>query len=233
MTNLGVFTIAGIKGKTVTAAPTAAGQVFRYDGTNLVPNYLSMFDLRSTVTGAATFGSGTTGCTSNQTLTWTAATDNLACTNISLPVGQITGTLAVGSGGTGATTLTGILKGNGTSAFTAATAGTDYSVPGGTENFTGTKTFSNSAFSMLGSSTGATTLTSANSSVNNYTLTLPAITDTLVGRTTTDTLTNKTWNGVVIDATYGGTGQTSYAVGDLLYASTTTALSRLPAGTSG
>jgi hypothetical protein len=36
-------------------------------------------------------------------------------------------TVTVGQGGTGASTLTGILKGNGTSAFTAATAGTDYS----------------------------------------------------------------------------------------------------------
>lgn len=35
-------------------------------------------------------------------------------------------TIGVAYGGTGATTLTGILKGNGTSAFTAATAGTDY-----------------------------------------------------------------------------------------------------------
>lgn len=34
--------------------------------------------------------------------------------------------LPVASGGTGATTLTGILKGNGTGAFTAASAGTDY-----------------------------------------------------------------------------------------------------------
>ena len=42
--------------------------------------------------------------------------------------GSITGItdLAVADGGTGASTLTGILKGNGTSAFTAATAGTDY-----------------------------------------------------------------------------------------------------------
>lgn len=41
---------------------------------------------------------------------------------------HISGTLAVGNGGTGATTLTGLVKGNGTSAFTAAVAGTDYSV---------------------------------------------------------------------------------------------------------
>jgi hypothetical protein len=41
----------------------------------------------------------------------------------------LSATLAVTSGGTGATTLTGVLKGNGTSAFTAATAGTDYLAP--------------------------------------------------------------------------------------------------------
>ena len=45
---------------------------------------------------------------------------------VDLGASSITGTLAVGDGGTGATTLTGILKGNGTSAFTAATEGTDY-----------------------------------------------------------------------------------------------------------
>lgn len=44
-----------------------------------------------------------------------------------LPSG--TNLLPVGSGGTGASTLTGVLKGNGTSAFTAATAGTDYLAP--------------------------------------------------------------------------------------------------------
>ena len=44
---------------------------------------------------------------------------------------QVTGTLPVANGGSGATTLTGVLKGNGTSAFTAATAGTDYVAPGG------------------------------------------------------------------------------------------------------
>ena len=47
-----------------------------------------------------------------------------------------TGTVPVSNGGTGATTLTGILKGNGTSAFTSATAGTDYVSPGGSETLT-------------------------------------------------------------------------------------------------
>jgi len=44
----------------------------------------------------------------------------------------LSATLAVGSGGTGATTLTGLVKGNGTSAFTAAAAGTDYVAPSDT-----------------------------------------------------------------------------------------------------
>jgi hypothetical protein len=42
---------------------------------------------------------------------------------------SFTGTLDVANGGSGATTLTGVLKGNGTSAFSAATAGTDYQAP--------------------------------------------------------------------------------------------------------
>lgn len=56
---------------------------------------------------------------------------------------QVTGTLPVGNGGTGATTLTGVLKGNGTSAFTAATAGTDYVAPGGALGTPSSGTLSN------------------------------------------------------------------------------------------
>ena len=49
--------------------------------------------------------------------------------------------LPVASGGSGASTLTGVLKGNGTSAFTAATAGTDYVAPGTATTFTALQTF--------------------------------------------------------------------------------------------
>ena len=42
---------------------------------------------------------------------------------------SVTGTLPVANGGTGATTLTGLVKGNGTGAMTAAVAGTDYQAP--------------------------------------------------------------------------------------------------------
>jgi hypothetical protein len=49
--------------------------------------------------------------------------------------------LPVASGGSGASTLTGVIKGNGTSAFSAATAGTDYVAPGTATTFTALQTF--------------------------------------------------------------------------------------------
>jgi hypothetical protein len=49
---------------------------------------------------------------------------------------------AVAAGGTGVGTLTGVIKGNGTSAFSAATAGTDYVTPSSTETLTN-KTITN------------------------------------------------------------------------------------------
>lgn len=49
---------------------------------------------------------------------------------------------AVAAGGTGVGTLTGIVKGNGTSAFSVATAGTDYTSPTSTETMTN-KTLTN------------------------------------------------------------------------------------------
>ena len=51
-------------------------------------------------------------------------------TNVSLSTG-VTGTLPVANGGTGVTSITGLVKGNGGSAFSAASAGTDYVAPGG------------------------------------------------------------------------------------------------------
>ena len=52
--------------------------------------------------------------------------------------------------------------------------------------------------------------------------------------TTLGTITTGTWNGTAIGAIYGGTGQTTYAAGDLLYSSATNTLSKLakPSATS-
>ena len=43
--------------------------------------------------------------------------------------------------------------------------------------------------------------------------------------------TGTTWNGNTIDEIYGGTGQNTYAKGDLLYASAANTLSKLGANT--
>lgn len=51
--------------------------------------------------------------------------------------------------------------------------------------------------------------------------------------TSTGILQNVTYNGTAVGATYGGTGQSSYTVGDMLYASSTTALSKLGIGSNG
>ena len=55
--------------------------------------------------------------------------DGSGVLSANINAGSISGTVAVANGGTGATTLTGLLKGNGTNALTAAIAGTDYQVP--------------------------------------------------------------------------------------------------------
>jgi hypothetical protein len=69
-------------------------------------------------------GTPASGDFSTGTFTWPTFNQNTTGTAAGLSA-----TLAVASGGSGATTLTGVLKGNGTSAFTAATAGTDYLAP--------------------------------------------------------------------------------------------------------
>jgi hypothetical protein len=51
--------------------------------------------------------------------------------------------------------------------------------------------------------------------------------------TSVGTIVGGVWNGTAVAAAYGGTGQTSYVVGDILQASTTTALSRLTAVATG
>jgi hypothetical protein len=59
------------------------------------------------------------------------------------------------------------------------------------------------------------------------------ISGSYTGITGVGTLTAGTWNATTIGVGYGGTGLASYTIGDMVYASGTTTLSKLALGTSG
>jgi hypothetical protein len=120
--------VAKIQGKSVSStAPSAGGQVLRWDGTSAYsPSFLSFDDIRSTVTTTNTMFPATS-CTASQTLNWSSLTDTMSCATIS--VGGVTGTLPVANGGTGQSTYAvgDLLYASTTSALTrlpASTSGT-------------------------------------------------------------------------------------------------------------
>ncbi len=123
----GNTTIGNASGDTLTvnaatvtyANATTVGGTITYSGTQ---NFAaSGMTLKGSSTGVTTFASANASAT-NYTITFPASTGTVLTTAAAVTVAQ---------GGTGATTLTGVLKGNGTSAFTAAVAETDYVTPSG------------------------------------------------------------------------------------------------------
>jgi hypothetical protein len=78
-----------------------------------------------------------------------------------------------------------------------------------------------------GLAASATTDTTNASNITTGTLGTGRLSGSYTGITGVGTLAAGTWNGSVIGPVYGGTGFGSYAVGDLLYADTTTSLAKL------
>jgi hypothetical protein len=69
-----------IKGQAMTAAGNLEGQVWRYQGNQTwSPQFLTMIDLRSSVTGTASLPSS---CTAHQTLVYNSVGDHLSCQDI-------------------------------------------------------------------------------------------------------------------------------------------------------
>ena len=142
VTTLNVTSTIALAGSTGTAgyvltsngasAPTwqanASGLAITDDTTTNATRFL-------TFTSAST-GSITGADVSSTKLSFNPSTGAFTATSLTP-----TNALGVPYGGSGAITLTGVLKGNGTSAFTAATAGTDFVAPGTATTFTALQTF--------------------------------------------------------------------------------------------
>lgn len=94
-------------------------------------------NLGGTATGIAVFiaANATAGRVALSAAASGANSDITSLTGLTTP-------LTVAQGGTGIATLTGLAKGNGTGAFTAAVSGTDYTAPGSANTFTAKQTFS-------------------------------------------------------------------------------------------
>lgn len=116
---------------------------------------------------------------------------------------------------------------------TAGTYGAANSVPVFTTNAQGQVTnvtptsIAISAAAVSGLATSATTDTTDASNITSGTLGTSRLSGSYTGITGVGTLAAGTWNAGTIAAGYGGTGFASYAVGDLLYADTTTSLAKL------
>src|SRR6185312_15875981 len=94
--------------------------------------------------------------------------------------------------------------GGGSSAFSAITSGAN-STAAMSLNTGATLTAAASTFRLLGSSTGVTSFLSANAGASNFSITFPAITDTVDTLTATQTLTNKTLTSPVLTTPNLGT----------------------------
>jgi hypothetical protein len=195
-----------------------SGQVFTSGGASAAPTWSNVS--ATALTGTVPVANGGTGLTSYAVgdIVYASATGTLAgladiaTGNVLLSGGiatapaygkvglttHVNGTLAVANGGTGAATLTGYVKGSGTTAFTAAST-----IPN--TDITGLGTMSTQAASAVAITGGTITGTTFNNGVIGGT-TAAAATFTTVNATT---YASGAWNGTAIGIAYGGTGLTA------------------------
>ena len=178
--------VLGSSSSTTIALSTAANAKdilnFYYDGTNCYWNIGQGY-------GAAATPALTLTTTGTGAATLSGTTLNIPSVSSTVNAGSITGTVAVANGGTGATSLSGLVKGNGSSAMTAATAGTDYLLPtGSAASLTNFPTFNQNTTGNAATATIATTATTA----GNITATTNSTLTTLSNLNTVGTITSGT-----------------------------------------
>jgi hypothetical protein len=205
--------------------------------------------------GVVTFGGYSAG------VLHSSAAGVVTSSPVQLNTGDVSNTLPVGNGGTGAVTFTSgdLIVGNGTGALTSGPAWN-----GVTSTLAGNITGNAATATTATNATNATTATNVTGgAITNETIdatvtgngsgltgvNAASFTGTLSGDVTgTESATaiattppagthivsaiNSSPSTGTINATNGGTGNGTYAVGDILYASAATTLTRLPVGTT-
>ena len=151
-------------------------------------------------------------------------------------LGNATGTLAVANGGTGQTTAQAAI--NALTGVSGASAGQVLTKSGSNAAWVSPSGAGLGDVSTSGSATDSH-LVVYNGSSGDSIKDGGILASSVATLADSQTLTNKTmhsgsvWNGTAVGATFGGTAQTSYTKGDILYSSATNTLAKLPVGTVG
>lgn len=190
----------GTTGLTVTGSPITTSGTITLAGTLAVANggtgATTAAAARANLGLATVAATGAYSDLSGRPIVVSAFTNDAAYITASgVTAANFSGTLGVPNGGTGAITLSGIVKGNGTSAFSAATAGTDYVAPGAatgsgltmaTARLLGRTTASSGAIEEI--SVGAGLTLSSGSLASNVIIAQSAVSASITGTLTETTL---------------------------------------------
>jgi Chaperone of endosialidase len=225
-------------GTGATATPTN-GQLLIGNGTNYSVSSLTAGSGISITNGSGSISIDNSGVTS-----FSAGTTGFTPNTTSTGAVTLAGTLATTNGGTGLTSFTsgGAVYATSSSALTTGTLPVTAGGTGQASSLTQYGVVYGSSTSAMGVTAAGTTgqiLVATSGSAPSWSSTVPstaAVTSISFGTTgltpSTGTTGAVTVSGTLV-ASNGGTGQSSYTIGDLLYASSTSALSKLSAVATG